>query len=556
MFCSPNRRQHMRPRPKMLSLFDATTKEDDDDDVPLIQALRSGSFSPAASVSSSASIRSNDEKKKKNFIEKKKKNFIHPHYNLSMDDVNDLMMAPECVEEYNALQQKTPSSTRSYLLQDDECYVSMEYSNLKQLSSIQREIKKDSILRKTLIDEELNQLIQICQDFDYLAGHEFEPEAVEALGIAANQLAYKKKYYDVARSDYVYVPSVAYTIMNGSLLELASAHYFGKSEEEFLIAYAGAMGSAILTQKHQYQKYMSQEREEHPLAEEFDIQSQGDDSQEDAPMVLDPDHVMRLVWGVSPKASSMMGGNHCFTFDDKEEEIQITTQRRGWKMVMQSLLMVVVLGAASFLLLATEHQQSWMNDVAEVTAASSKAVAAEMPRMVQESWNPVQTWMSESQQHVSRVGAFWQEQLAALQEHMKEETVPYQVPSSPQNPEVQEKPTTKVVRSPLFGDRSEQKAFVSAEECQTAINANQEVATKKLLANMEGPGVKAIVSTKEFQSDINANLDVATMRLLTNMKGPGVRLPAALAPETQSNVVVKKTKTRRINNPIVLNLLY
>jgi hypothetical protein len=225
-------------------------------------------------------------------------------------------------------------------------------------------------------------------------------------------------------------------------------------------------------------------------------------------------------------------------------------------MVMQSLLMVVVLGAASFLLLATEHQQSWMNDVAEVTAASSKAVAAEMPRMVQESWNPVQTWMSESQQHVSRVGAFWQEQLAALQEHMKEETVPYQVPSSPQNPEVQEKPTTKVVRSPLFGDRSEQKAFVSAEECQTAINANQEVATKKLLANMEGPGVKAIVSTKEFQSDINANLDVATMRLLTNMKGPGVRLPAALAPETQSNVVVKKTKTRRINNPIVLNLLY
>jgi hypothetical protein len=531
----------MRPRPKKLSLFDATTKEDDD--VPLIQALGSVSFSPAASISSS--IRSIDEKK----------NFIHPHYNLSMDDVNDLMMAPECVEEYNALQQKTPSSTRSYLLQDDECYVSMEYSNLKQLSSIQREIKIDSKLRKTLIDEELNQLIQICQDLDHLAGHEFEPEAVEALGIAANQLAYKKKYYDVARSDHVYVPSVAYTVMNGSLLELASGHYFGKSEE-FLIAYAGAMGSAILTQKHQYQKYMSQEREEHSLAEEFDIQSQGDDSQEDAPMVLDPDHVMRLVWGVSPKASSMMGGNHCFTFDDKEEEIQISTQRRGWKMVMLSLLTVVGLGAASFLILATEHQQSWMNAVAAVTVASSTAAAAEMPRMVQASWNPAQTWMSESHQHVSRVGAFWQEQLAALQEHIKDETIPYQVSSLPQNPDRQEEPTTKVVRSTLFGDRSEQKAFLSAEEFQTAINANQELATMRLLANMEGPGMKAIMSTKKFQFDINANLDVATMRLLTNMNGLGVRLPVALAPETQSNVVVKKTKTRSIKNPIVLNLLY
>lgn len=43
---------------------------------------------------------------------------------------------------------------------------------------------------------------------------------------------------------YIYVPSVAYVVLNGSLLEEASKHYFGKSHE-FLVAYAASLGSSI-----------------------------------------------------------------------------------------------------------------------------------------------------------------------------------------------------------------------------------------------------------------------------------------------------------------------
>lgn len=504
MFCSPSR-QHMRSRPKTLSPFDVTTKSENE--MPSIQALMSGSFSPAVSVTS-ASSSSNDVSS--NHENQTKIGFIRPGYQLSIDDVNDLMMAPQIVEEYTALQQ--PSSTRSYF-QDDECYVSMEYSKLKQLSSIQNEIKLDSKLRKSLIEEELNQLIQVCQEYDYLSGHEFEPEAIEAMGIAANQLAYRKKYYDVARSHSVYVPSVAYAVMSGALLEVASAHYFGKSEE-FLVAYAGAMGSAIMRQKSQYHKYMTQEREECAIAEEFDVQSQADDdSREEETVALDSDQVMRLVWGVSPTASSMIGGKNRFTFDEEN----VSSQGRRWKVLVFIFIIALTWSAAvSFL---PQSQRSWMKDVATATLASSKSAAVEMPRIVQETWNPIQTWTRESKNNIAHVGAFWKEQLAELKEHIKEETMPYQKElfSSLYNPILHRDATTTFVQSPLFGARAKQKAALSVEEFQEAINGKQEVVTKKLLANMEG-------------SDMRGTQSIA--------------------------VKAKATQNQNLKKPIVPNLLY
>eukprot|EP00980_Cylindrotheca_fusiformis_P031187 scaffold25940_cov117-Cylindrotheca_fusiformis.AAC.1 len=287
----------------------------------------------------------------------------------------------------------------------------MEYSNLKQLSSPQNEVKLDSRLRKTLINEELNQLIQVCQDNDYLYGHEFEPEAIEALGIAAHQLAYRKKYFDAEKSTHVYVPSVAYTVMNGILLERATAHYFGKSEE-FLVAYAGAMGSAILKQKSQFKKYMNQEREEHPLAEEFEIESIDEEkAEEDESDVLDSEKVMRLVWGVSPKASFMVRGRGSFSFDERDEAPKPT----GWKRPTLSVVLVVAMGLAAAVLLANEKEHA--------AGMIEQLSTVEMPQAVQASWNSAQTLMSESKQHLSNVGTYWNEQITTLQERMKEETM-------------------------------------------------------------------------------------------------------------------------------------
>eukprot|EP00980_Cylindrotheca_fusiformis_P015993 scaffold4703_cov108-Cylindrotheca_fusiformis.AAC.1 len=98
MLCTPNRQQ-TRPRPQSLTPFDATTK--DIDDVPSIQSLWSGSFSPAESESSSGA--SNDTKTSST----KPLSFIRPGYQLTLDDVNNIMMAPELVEQYNAMQEES-----------------------------------------------------------------------------------------------------------------------------------------------------------------------------------------------------------------------------------------------------------------------------------------------------------------------------------------------------------------------------------------------------------------------------------------------------------------
>lgn len=104
--------------------------------------------------------------------------------------------------------------------------------------------------RKQLIQRELDALVRTTDADMKLEAkdgtqEEFEPEAIEALGIAANRVAYQKRYYDVPSSQYIYVPSVAYTILNGTLLEEASKHYFGDSDE-FLVSYAAQLGTTIL----------------------------------------------------------------------------------------------------------------------------------------------------------------------------------------------------------------------------------------------------------------------------------------------------------------------
>lgn len=118
-----------------------------------------------------------------------------------------------------------------------------EYSEATEREIRQNQQEKQ--MRRELIQRELDALIVGATPYLQNNDQEVEAEAIEALGVAANKVAYLKKYYDVASCQFIYVPSVAYAVLNGTLLEEAQKHYFG-SKEEFLIVYAGSLGLAII----------------------------------------------------------------------------------------------------------------------------------------------------------------------------------------------------------------------------------------------------------------------------------------------------------------------
>lgn len=141
-----------------------------------------------------------------------------------------------------------------YLLLPTESYD--EYQSMLQQEQNQQDQQRRSERqwRKHRIQQELDTLLQIMQQQQQQQQHDeeefpLEPEAEEALGIAANRVCYLEKYYDVAQCKDVFVPSVAYAIMNGTLLEEAAKHYYGQSEE-FLVTYAASLGSAVLSLKN------------------------------------------------------------------------------------------------------------------------------------------------------------------------------------------------------------------------------------------------------------------------------------------------------------------
>eukprot|EP00339_Tiarina_fusa_P027328 CAMPEP_0117052852 /NCGR_PEP_ID=MMETSP0472-20121206/36530_1 /TAXON_ID=693140 ORGANISM="Tiarina fusus, Strain LIS" /NCGR_SAMPLE_ID=MMETSP0472 /ASSEMBLY_ACC=CAM_ASM_000603 /LENGTH=321 /DNA_ID=CAMNT_0004767631 /DNA_START=264 /DNA_END=1229 /DNA_ORIENTATION=- len=93
--------------------------------------------------------------------------------------------------------------------------------------------------RKKMIDEELDLILKKALE-ELEDEDEFEPEAVEALKLAAAKITYLKKYYDVMRDEVIYFPSVAKCIINYTLMEEAEPHYFDE-DDEFPADYSGAL---------------------------------------------------------------------------------------------------------------------------------------------------------------------------------------------------------------------------------------------------------------------------------------------------------------------------
>jgi hypothetical protein len=98
----------------------------------------------------------------------------------------------------------------------------------------------DAEHRQQMIDDEFKGIMKETEDNEL--DEPFEPEAVEALRIAANKLAYLKKYYNSFTDEFVYFPSVTKLLVNYSMIEEAEKHYFDE-EDEFPIDYSAALRS-------------------------------------------------------------------------------------------------------------------------------------------------------------------------------------------------------------------------------------------------------------------------------------------------------------------------
>jgi hypothetical protein len=97
--------------------------------------------------------------------------------------------------------------------------------------------KYESESRIKRIEEELSRIIRLTEDE---LEEELNPEAVEALKMAAPKVAYLKKFYDVFKDEFVYFPPVAKAMIDYSLTEEAEKYYFDE-EDEFPMHYTAVL---------------------------------------------------------------------------------------------------------------------------------------------------------------------------------------------------------------------------------------------------------------------------------------------------------------------------
>jgi hypothetical protein len=100
-------------------------------------------------------------------------------------------------------------------------------------------------LRESMIEQEMETILNAARDFCFEHLEEdMEEEALNALQIAARNLAYRKKYYDVMKDTIVYFPTCSKLILSRDLIEEAEKHYYDE-QDEFPAEYAKAVRSVV-----------------------------------------------------------------------------------------------------------------------------------------------------------------------------------------------------------------------------------------------------------------------------------------------------------------------
>ena len=135
-------------------------------------------------------------------------------------------------------------------------------------------MSSDKEKRDQLLKEELDKIIALTQDYCWEAlEEELEQEAVEAIRKAAQQLAYRRKYYDVMKDQVVFFPTVTRLLMTNVLQEKAEEYYYD-DDDEFPPEYAKAF-KTVCREKGLVKESDSQENDEYmeKLAQDLDLSS-------------------------------------------------------------------------------------------------------------------------------------------------------------------------------------------------------------------------------------------------------------------------------------------
>jgi hypothetical protein len=195
-------------------------------------------------------------------------------------------------------------------------------------------------------------------------GEELEPEAIEAMGIAADRVSYLTKYYDVQSCKYTYVPTVATAVLDGSLLDEASKHYFG-AKEEVLVSYAGSLGSIILRNqqpsalgvhdKEDFQDFYSTVSVLSPIPESPTNQAAPD-----------------LCWGVLPATTANFG----FRFQTPVQPSEVVRSRSESKKKSVSAAIIGLLLGVLMVAVATSSTSRPWEEIMSKKAFTVKLVSA------------------------------------------------------------------------------------------------------------------------------------------------------------------------------------
>ena len=95
--------------------------------------------------------------------------------------------------------------------------------------------------RESILKEELEKIVEATQDYCWnVLEEEMDPEAIEAIRRAAQELSYQLKYYDVMKDTVIYFPTVTRLIMTNTLQDRAEKYYY-EEEEGFPPEYAKAL---------------------------------------------------------------------------------------------------------------------------------------------------------------------------------------------------------------------------------------------------------------------------------------------------------------------------
>lgn len=137
---------------------------------------------------------------------------------------------------------------------DDDLQVVPENDDEDEGSSSEDEedamnLISEAEMRQQMIDNELGKLLKkMMETEDMVEEEEIEPESLEALKAAANNICYLRKYYDVSNDKIIYFPSLLKTVINYTLFEEAEKFYFDE-DDEFPQDYSIALRSVAFEQE-------------------------------------------------------------------------------------------------------------------------------------------------------------------------------------------------------------------------------------------------------------------------------------------------------------------